>query len=126
MSKCGNCIHFDMCADLHAYYHNTNKENVIPFMCNEYNEKLNCDHFKDKSLFVELPCKVGDVVYYIPFGKQINEFKVAQIVIEPFADIGMSIHCYGGFAFDMGCIGKIVFLTKEEAEAKLKEMGESK
>lgn len=65
MSKCENCIHFDMCAELHAYYHKVEKEMVIPFMCDENNEKLNCDHYKDKSLIVELPCKVGDEVWAV-------------------------------------------------------------
>lgn len=63
MSKCENCIHFDMCAELHAYYHKCEKEKVIPFMCREQTEKLNCDHYKDKSLCVDLPCRCKDCEY---------------------------------------------------------------
>ena len=68
------------------------------------------------------PFKVGDTVYYIPFGNHIVECKVAKIVIEPFKEIGMSFHCYGGIAFDMRHIGETVFLTKEEAERALAEV----
>lgn len=121
MSKCENLIkHF-------ALHDKFCKDCIHGHLCvwigtlNDPDE--HCQFFKDKSLCVELPCKVGDVVYYIPFGNNIVEYKVAQIVIEPFAGIGMSFHCYGGIAFDMRCIGKTVFLTKEEAEQKLKEMG---
>ena len=44
MNKCGNCIHNKVC-----------DHNIYGFE--------NCGAFKDKSLFVELPCKVGDTVY---------------------------------------------------------------
>lgn len=66
------------------------------------------------------PCKVRDKVYYIPFGNHIIECIVAQIVIEPFAEIGMSFLCYGGVCFDMRDWGKTIFLTREEAERALK------
>lgn len=81
------------------------------------------DHFLANGVIV-LPYKVGDTVYYIPFGDYIVECVVAQIVIEPFAEIGFSFHCYGGIVFDMRFIGKTVFSTREEAEQALK--GENK
>ena len=78
------------------------------------------DHLLANGVIVP-PCKVGDAVYYIPFGNHIVECKVAQIVIEPFEKIEMSFHCYGGIAFDMRHIGETVFLTKDEAEKALAE-----
>lgn len=66
------------------------------------------------------PCKVGDKIYFI-FGKQIFKSECVRIAIEPFTQIGMSFYCSGGFIFDNRNIGKTVFLTKEEAEAKLKD-----
>ena len=47
MSKCENCIHYDVCE---------------MFGNIRYREEHSCRTFKDKSLFVELPCKVGDKV----------------------------------------------------------------
>lgn len=66
--------------------------------------------------------KVGQTVYHI-FGSTIIDCKVATITIEPFAEIGMSFCCYGGITFDMRHWGKIVFLTKEEAEKALERSG---
>ena len=53
MSKCENCIHYERCDSL--------SETV--------NENYQCDYFKDKSLCVELPCKVGDTVYISDFAE---------------------------------------------------------
>ena len=64
MSKCENCVHYDVCAELHAYYHKVDKEKVIPFMVDKNSEELNCDHFKDKSLIVELPCRCKDCEFF--------------------------------------------------------------
>lgn len=52
MSKCENCIHGNMCFSRFAY---RETEDVLE----------DCTNFKDKSLFVELPCKVGTPVYVI-------------------------------------------------------------
>ena len=51
MKNCRDCFHYDVCQ-----YHITEETNMT------VNE---CNHFKDKSRFVELPCKVGDTVYVI-------------------------------------------------------------
>lgn len=48
MRNCENCYHYHMC-DLQ----------------NRLEEEQDCKHYKDKSLIVELPCKVGDTVYCI-------------------------------------------------------------
>ena len=51
MSKCENCIHYDACkkiSDVHGLAFGKS-----PF----------CDHYKDKSLCVELLVRVGQVVY---------------------------------------------------------------
>lgn len=85
-----------------------------------------CRDFKDKSKYIELPCKVGDMVYCI----------AGNIIFKS------KIHCisFGGrFGFDEGQIhiydydkdnasmplsyfGKRIFFTKSEAEQKLKEL----
>ena len=63
------------------------------------------------------PCKVGDTLYYIPFGSHITKWGIRSIEI---MQAEMVFHC-GNIFFLNDDFGKTVFLTKEEAEAKLKE-----
>lgn len=76
------------------------------------------DHLIKNGVVVP-PCKVGDTVYYpYEYGNVVLEKTVIKIVIEKedrWLDIGVSFLPFEN-------IGKTVFLTKEEAEQKLKEM----
>ena len=82
------------------------------------------DHLIENGVIVP-PCKVGDIVYLIPTynGKPycgIREDKVQMIGIT-----SRGIHIKARNHHDhnkMYMLGKIVFLTKPEAEQKLKEM----
>lgn len=129
MNKCENCIHFDMCAELIAYYHKAKKEQVVFFMCEDETEKLNCPHYKDKSLCVELPCKadkIGEYVYYIPTYadciEDVIECKIEKIVI--YAD-RIRVYMRNEYNFcdfsPLEFSQRVVF-DKEDAEAKLKEI----
>lgn len=83
---------------------------------------------EEQGLLLKLPCKVGDTIYQPLRDGQINEYKIIGLVydivknewaFEVATQIGLEwlkTVCY------MECIGKTVFLTKEEAEQKLKEM----
>lgn len=99
-----------------------------------YNECKNCIHsdvcihpcglkdFKDRSRFVELPCKIGDTVYIL--GKEIFCDEIDEISIEKLPD---GILCFRAYckelkiSLDLKDFGTIAFLTKEEAERALKE-----
>lgn len=59
---------------------------------------------------VELPCKMGDTVYQTD-GIRVYSSIVKNIVFDT-----------EGLAFDKTAIGKSVFLTREAAEARLKEL----
>ena len=112
MSKCENCIHNEVC---HLW-------------CKGYAES--CDHYKDKSLFVELPCKVGDKVYTTDDKpNEVTECEITSFTVD--------FDGVGGFSYEpldkikagfsgcdclIQCLNETVFLTKEEAEAKLKEI----
>lgn len=115
--KCENCIHYSVC---------------------EFKRSIDdtlCGHYKDKSLFVELPCKVGDTVYRIwsvgKHGKSIAEFvvtNVAQIMeniwVIRYQKQAKSLYSTPTrYQCNLTDIGKTVFLTIEDAEAKLKELG---
>ena len=109
---CKDCIHYDVCQ-----YH-IDEETTMTV-----NE---CSHgFKDKSRYIELPCAVGDTVYvYFDATNDIKEFKIESIVIGEHSD---RLKFEGGTVFTIWdkdydkYFGKTVFLTKEEAEQKLKE-----
>lgn len=76
--------------------------------------------YKQKDRYIKTPCKVGDKVYYpYDYGNKVLEKTVKRIVIEnndKWLDVGVSFLPFEN-------IGRTVFLTKEEAEKKLKEFG---
>mgnify|MGYP000117937859 CR=1 FL=1 len=109
------------------------------------NEKMRSENYKllqelksykdleEQGLLVRLPCKIGDTVWDNDFGYpesyEIKAFSYGYCdsYVEP--DIEDEIIFYyenysGSItgAFPMSEIGKTVFLTREEAEKKLKEM----
>ena len=67
-------------------------------------------HYEDleeQGRLIELPCAVGDTVWFV--GQQLNHYFITE-------------YAFDIFMFDD--IGNRIFLTKEEAEAKLKELEE--
>ena len=62
MASCKDCIHVEVC----RYYTNElAKANGIPLKVEEIEGLLECDdceHFKDRSQFVELPCKGNPIL----------------------------------------------------------------
>ena len=71
----------------------------------------------EQGAMIELPCKVGDKVYtnIIGVGLQ-NEFTVSRVDL-----LGFSNRTY---SWTWHQLGKSVFLTREEAKAKLKGLRE--
>ena len=83
----------------------------------------------ENGTLVELPCKVGDTVYYETFINNGSE----SVGIQPHEvkSIYTSIVTsnFGGYAYTIVKLdefGKTVFLTKTEAEEKLKELQNAK
>ena len=72
---------------------------------------------------IELPCKIGDTVWYVYTKNQRepSEFKVAdiQITLQHFKVYVMGTE-------DGGWLNYTVFLNKEQAEARLKELKEKR
>ena len=86
---------------------------------------------EEQGQILRLPCKVGDTVYaFLSTCNYFTECQINKIELKP--------TLYGNTCYFLepighrGCLyrcfedefGKTVFLTKEKAEAKLKEMGE--
>ena len=111
MSKCEckECLHYDACkkiSDVHGLAFGSS-----PF----------CEHYKPKSLFVELPCKPDDIVHTARY-KETHPFKIVGINITNDKYGKMRVAAFAcGTEFLAEDFGKTVFLTEEQAKAKLKE-----
>ncbi len=105
------------------------KDCVHCYVCLESDKDLTCKDFKDSSQFVELPCKVGDTVYF-PTNDRHSYAQITCIRLESdeiyfeWAQYDFHPECtelWDQDEFKLSDIGKTVFLTREEAEQKLKE-----
>lgn len=98
----------------------------------ELREKLKrYEDAEEQGLLLRLPCKVGDKIFldFAGFGKDIDEFTVKDFHLDCFENGETILFCdyesndstLSG-QIDVMEFGKSVFLTRDEAEAKLKEM----
>lgn len=109
---CKDCIHYDVCSKKH-WHVESNK-----YTCDLNDVEKSCFYFKNKSRIIELPCKVGDIVYRIQYVDNTN-ILLRGIGIKEYV---FNLSFYG---LNMSEFGKTIFLTKEQAEAKLKELNEN-
>ena len=79
------------------------------------------EDLEEQGRLVILPCKIGDTLYrLVPnLYRKYVEIKIAQFVINK---NGIYFTTDKGVSWSADKIGKTVFLTKSEAEAKLKEL----
>ena len=111
--KCENCYHYEACLNsLSGYKVLNNTEGFV------------CEHYKDKSLIVELPCREGDTVWFhkiLQDGKYtivVEEDKVRRFIVTP-----IEIFAIISYSHAISCddFGKTAFLSREEAERALEE-----
>lgn len=121
---CKDCIHYDAC----KFYNKNLPEEYDPI-------EWQCDNFKDKLRIIELPCKVGDTVYLVDFEYGIYKCIVNDIQILSDNEPVYTLYFYSQNGYEAAelewdidierdCFGKTVFLTKEQAESKLKELND--
>ena len=102
MTKCENCYHAEICKK----YPNTG----LPPKMRDERLGEGCEHFKDKSLIVELPCKANDTLYtFSAIARSVISFNAP--------DIHWIIDSVNEF-------GKTVFLSYRDAERALNEREE--
>lgn len=84
---------------------------------------------EEQGLLLRLPCKVGDTIYEVSYENRkyiIREHVVNQFVYISYREPRIEIYCERENGFLLSSItGKLdegLFLTREEAEAKLAEM----
>ncbi len=103
MATCKDCVHYEVCFIVESYGEEDNE---------------NCRSFKPKSRFVELPCELGQTVYFIGvLSQQIVPSKAMSIL---YNNGGFHILCENGLVVTATeQLGKTVFLSREEAEKSL-------
>lgn len=108
MASCKDCLSCKVC-------YRTQVEGIP-----ECTEVKDCPHFKDRNRFVELPCKVGDTVYYITglSRKYVKSAIINDIVIN---SKGISELFVSNDTVNFENSFDIFYLTREEAEQALKE-----
>ena len=74
----------------------------------------------EQGRLIKLPCKVGDTIYGL-HKAMVCELDTETIGISKMPS-GEILYLIDGWELDKGDFGKTVFLTKSEAEAKLKEL----
>ena len=112
MATCKDCIYYDLCRScsrIQLGWH----DNSVHYV--ENIEEI-CKDFKDRSQFVELPCKLGDTVYYFNSAGEIFSQKVSGFIVN---FVGILVD--SDVMFDSHLMGDRFFSTREEAERALKE-----
>lgn len=89
------------------------------------------EDLEEQDRLIKLPCKVGDKIFldFAGFGRDIDKLAVKDFHLDCFEDGETTLFCdyesndkaLSG-QIDVTEFGKTVFLTKSEAEAKLKEL----
>lgn len=89
------------------------------------------EDLEEQGRLIKLPCKVGDKIFldFAGFGKDVDKFTVKDFHLDCFKNGETTLFCdyesndkaLSG-QIDVTEFGKTVFLTKSEAEAKLKEL----
>lgn len=110
MASCRECLHCDVCSA---------EKTCLP-------DYVNCKHFKDRTRFVELPCKFLYKCFVLPT----IENNLPDITEMKCIGFSLSHDSYNAnlitdknklYQPRFGAFGKTVFLTKSEAERALKE-----
>ena len=98
---CKDCIHYEICTPY-----------VSP--SESFPEVGGCKCFKDKSRYIELPCRVGSKIYMLVT-------KRSKVGLPPFTFIKVSRMTFYNLERVIQDFGKTVFLTREEAEKAFAE-----
>lgn len=129
MKTCKDCLHYEACEDKFAGLCKIQVEEPKKHLELDPNVENRCLHFTDRSEWVRLPCKVGDIVYCVAehcggchyYDDVLNKEEFDSMISACKKCKRMEIiKC--NFTLDLFYeFGKTVFLTREEAEKALRE-----
>lgn len=119
--RCENCLHYEACKSMVSVIERATMYSIAMRACNNY---------ADNDLYIKLPCKVGDEVYFIKhyFSYAKQPLRGTVCMIRTFSrdkDWTFGVIMDDNHTerkFTSSDIGKTVFLTREDAEKKLEEL----
>lgn len=117
MSTCKDCLHIEVCKEYHKMFWGS--KSLVDSKIDE-TEPENCQYFKDRSRLVELPCNLGDEVFYFDTAGRIYTSKITQFI---HGSTGLLLD--SDVMFNSNLVGKRFFFSREAAEQALKERGEN-
>lgn len=89
-----------------------------------FNKLADYEDAEEQGLLLRLPCKVGDTVYEIqPLTNRITERIIKSIVICNAPNLAIMYKSGYDYSILHEDFDKTIFLTKEEAEQALRQMG---
>lgn len=123
-----HCFREDTCMGM-GYSTKCDQCDFIDEVCEKLGEYEDAE---EQGLILRLPCKVGDTVYELQeVRKRIQPMEIISVNIGRMGLLYFNWELKDGIGiyhnikgFGASHIGKTVFLTKEEAEQALKQMGE--
>ena len=133
MATCKDCLHVDVCCSYLSTAYNKCKLATPDFKLLKNIECDECQYFKDRSRFMELPCKAGTTVYtvslkhgVVPWGvyaicSTVNEWDAAPKITL----LARSKKIDKSAKFSANAVRSSVIFTREEAEQALKEREEN-
>lgn len=116
MATCKDCLHVDVCCSYLSAAYNKCKLATPDFKLLKNIQCDECQHFKDRSRFVELPCNLGDEVFYFDTAGRIYTSKITQFI---HGSTGLLLD--SDVMFNSNLVGKRFFFSREAAEQALKE-----
>lgn len=124
---CKDCYHYEACKEKFAGLKKLCVDKPKKHTELDPRVENRCQQFKDQSLIVELPCKVGDEAYYLtyksynPLSYKVAKAKVIKFYINRSGIFDIKFQALkSNFTFRLPICK--VFFDKSEAEAKLKEL----
>lgn len=110
---CKDCLHYEACIEM---ANDCGRRKIKETIASK------CEYFTTRSEWVNLPCKAEQQLWFVENG-EVKASTVDRLVYEELStdDIFTRIDGYG-FSVFFEDVGKIIFLTREEAEKALEGM----
>ena len=102
----------------YCYYCTEELEDGIWLLEDTFKKLAEYEDLEEQGLLLRLPCKVGDTFYELTRTGEMYQWEVVYFEVD---EEGVSIFNEDDYVYYVEEIGKTVFFTREEAEAKLKE-----
>lgn len=115
MATCNDCIHDEAC-----------KSQVPRTFWDSKDFCVGCEHFKYKSRYIELPCKLLQKCFVIPtIQNNLSDIAEMECIGFSLSQVSYNVNLITDknklYQPCLEAFGKTVFLTREEAEKKLEE-----